>query len=66
MKVIFVITCVELNWMSMVNFTLDLSTNKNIMSAPAKPTYQQLVTSALGDYKKQSAQAFFLLVSTLL
>ena len=27
------------------------------MSAPAKPTYQQLVTSALGDYKKQSAQA---------
>ena len=52
--------------MSMVNFTVDLSTNKNIMSAPAKPTYQQLVTSALGDYKKQSAQAFFLLVSTLL
>ena len=27
------------------------------MSAPAKPTYQQLVTAALGDYKKQSAQA---------
>ena len=27
------------------------------MSAPAKPTYQQLVTSALGDFKKQSAQA---------
>ena len=27
------------------------------MSAPAKPTYQQLVTFALGDYKKQSAQA---------
>ena len=25
--------------------------------APAKPTYQQLVTGALGDYKKQSAQA---------
>ena len=27
------------------------------MSTPAKPTYQQLVTVALGDYKKQSAQA---------
>ena len=25
--------------------------------APAKPTYQQLVTGALGDFKKQSAQA---------
>ena len=27
------------------------------MSAQARPTYQQLVTSVLGDYKKQPAQA---------
>ena len=30
---------------------------QKVMSLPAKPTYQQLVTSASGDYKKQSAQA---------
>lgn len=41
-----------------LNINAAIVTDANMPApTPAKPTYQQLVASALGDYKKQSAQS---------